>query len=390
MKTLKKENWSSSFNLIGAAKINEYTYKIDEKSEGSDWIYNAFNLGVDCGEKHGVVYAEMMGGYSSEKAGVIFAHGKKEDGSDDFDSKIQVDWEDRFDDSILEGIGELCFITVGLEKTNKDKTFYKKFLSSYDAIAYIKSHLEDNMVINVKGNLKYSTYNGKTQVRKNINSIVLSKIDDVSKYAARFTQTVLLAKDSVGDFDKSKGIIPIYAKVLDYVKEINGVEVKGNLPLEKMFEFEISNPDRIKDIKKKVFDVKKNITQITFEGNLIEGGAVITATEDDIPDEIKELIDLGVFSLEEALVKCSENGNREQRMVFTKPLVKMIGEEGKKVPVIVKTENKFTEEEISEIYAAIANEQNDKPDVNDTNDEDTDNAESSDENADSMDWLNNL
>ena len=51
------------------------------------------------------------------------------------------------------------------------------------------------MVVNVKGTLKYSSYQDKVQVRKNVTSIVLSKADDVSKYAARFTQSVLLLSE---------------------------------------------------------------------------------------------------------------------------------------------------------------------------------------------------
>ena len=134
-KVITKENWVSSFNLVGVPKVNDYTFKIDERSEKSSWIYNSMNIGIDCGEKFGTVYAEMMGGYSDENQNVIYAHGKDNDGADDFQSKIQVDWDDRFNDDVLESIGDLCFITVGLEKTDKDKTFYKKFLSAYDAIA---------------------------------------------------------------------------------------------------------------------------------------------------------------------------------------------------------------------------------------------------------------
>ena len=224
-KVINKENWVSSFNLIGVPKVTDYTFKIDEKSEKSSWIYNSMNLGIDCGEKFGTVYAEMMGGYSAEQPGVIFAHGKKDDGSDDFSTPIQVDWDDRFDDSILDTIGDLSFITVGLEKTDKGKTFYKKFLSAYDAIAYIKEHLTDNMVVNVRGTLRYSLYQNNVQVRKNITSIVLSKVDDAAKYAARFTQTILIDKDSASlkNIDKDKGVMFVEARVLDYLKEYNGI-----------------------------------------------------------------------------------------------------------------------------------------------------------------------
>ena len=112
---IKKKDWVSNFNLIGKAKINDYTYKINEKSEKSNWIYNALNLGIDCGEKYGVVYSELMGGYGEDRDNVIYAFGKREEGSDDSPKQIKVDWEDRFNDDVLEEIGDISFITVGLE-----------------------------------------------------------------------------------------------------------------------------------------------------------------------------------------------------------------------------------------------------------------------------------
>lgn len=348
-KVIKRENWVSNFTLIGKPKINDYTFKIDEISEKSNWRYSSLNLGVDCGEKFGVVYCEMMGGYSEEGSSVIYAHGKNDDGSDNFEEQIIVDWDDRNNEEILETIGDLSFITVGLEKTDKGKTFYKKFLSAYDAIAYIKEHIDEDTVVNVKGTLKYSTYNDKTQCKKVINSIALSKADDVSKYAARFTQSMLLDKDSANlkTVDKEKGIMYIDARVLDYVKEINGNEIKGQYPFSKQFEYifpDLSNAEQCKKIMDKLFKVKKGITQATFEGDLIEGGAVVTATLDDIPDDIKELIECGVFTEEEALVKCSSNGNREQRMVIRKPMIRLVGDD--KQPVAQIFPEKFSEEDL--------------------------------------------
>ena len=347
-KTITKKDWQSSFNLIGRPVVNDYTFKIDEKSEKSNWVYNSLNLGVDCGEKHGTVYAEMMGGYSEENENRIYAHGKKDDGSDNFDAQIVVPWEDRFKDEVLEEIGDLSFITVGLEKTNADKTYYKKFLSAYDAIAYIKEHLTDDMIVNVRGNLKYSEYNGTVQVRKNITSIALSKAEDSSKYKATFTQSVLLDKDSASlkEIDKDKGVMFVNARVLDYVKEINGIEVKGQYPYKKQFEFamDFSNETQCKKIYEKLFKVKKAVSQVTFDGDFIEGGAVVTTTIDDLPDEIRDLVEMGVYTEEEACAKCTANGNRERRMVLRKPSIKLVGEE--KTPVIQVFSERYEEDDL--------------------------------------------
>ena len=388
-KVLEKKNWSNTFMLIGEAKVNDYTYKLDEKSEKSDWVYNSLNLGVYCGETCGTVYAELMGGYGAERDNVVYVHGKDSEGKDDFDDKFTIDWDDRFDEKILESVGDLCFLTVGLEKDKGGKVYYKKFLTPYDMIAYIHENLEDGMVINVKGNLKYSTYNDNVQVKKEINSVVLSKVDDSSKYAARFTQTMLLTKDSVGKADKDTGVLPIYAKVLDYVKEYKGKEVRTNIPFDKTFEYELdlSNPEMAKKVVDKVFKVQKGVTEVTFEGDLIEGGAVVTATEDDIPDDIKALIAIGVFTMEEALAKCTVSSGREKRMVIRKPLIKMVEDkEGNKTPTIQKFDKKYEEEDLILDFMLASDDEEEEveaeTEVEDTDDE----APANDDN----DWLNNL
>ena len=374
---IKRDNWIANFNLIGEAKINDYTFKIDERSEKSGWIYNSLNLGVDCGEKHGVVYCEMMGGFSDSGNNVIYAHGKDDDGKDDFNEKLQIDWEDRMNDDILESVGDLSFITVGLERTDKGKMFRKKFLSPYDAIAYIQEYLKDGMKVNVRGTLKYSTYNDKTQVRKNITSIFLSNADSPDKYVARFNQTILLDSDSASlkpeNIDKDKSVMYVDARVLDYVKEINGHEIKGQYPFRKQFEYQMdfTKPDVCKKVIDKVFKVRKGITQYTFEGIFIEGGAMITATLDDIPDEIKELIEIGVYTEEEALTRCSTNGSREQRMILTRPYIKNT-EDGS---VLQRFDEKYTEEDLS--FDFLYQDDSDDEDFASNDDED-------------MDWLNDL
>lgn len=345
---IKKTDWVSSFTLVGAAKVNDYTFTIDKQSERSSWVYNSMSLNVDCGEKHGSIRAEMMGGYSPDRENIIYAHGKDDDGNDDFSKQMTIAWEDRFDDTILDEVGKLSFIVVGLEKTTAGKTYYKNFLSEYDAIAYAQEHLEDGMVVNVKGRLQYSMYNDTVQVRKTIQSIVLSSADEPSKYYARFTQSVLLDKDSASlkDVDKDKGVMYVNARVLDYVKELNGTEIKGQYPFTEQFEFpmDFTKPELCKKVYDKLFKVKKNVRQVTFDGIFVEGGATITATMDDVPDDVKELIDMGLYSEEEALVKCSASGSRERRMILQKPVIKLVGDD--KTPVVQIFDDKYEEDEL--------------------------------------------
>lgn len=383
---ITKSDWVSNFTLIGEAKVNDYTFKIDEHSNKSSWIYNSMNLGIDCGEKFGCVYAELMGGYSEDRENIIYVHGKDENGNDDFGQTFTVDFEDRLNDEVLESVGDLCFITVGLEKTDKGKTYYKNFLSAYDAIAYAQEHLEDGMVVNVRGRLQYSIYNDNVQVRKTIQSIVLSNVDDSSKYVARFTQSVLLDKDSASlkDVDKDKGVMYVNARVLDYLKELNGVEIRGQYPYNVTFEFpmDLTKPDTCKKIYEKLFKVKKNVRQVTFEGEFVEGGAVVQTSWEDVPDDIKDLVEIGVYSKEEALQKCSANGSRERRMLLKKPHIKLVGDD--KTPVIQVFDDKYTEDELIIDTGAVEDDEEELP-----FDEDKSSNESSGGDSD-MSWLDEL
>ena len=391
--TLKKG--VSQFQLIGEAKINDYTFKIDEQS-ASGWIYNSMNLGVDCGNGN-TVYCDMMGGYSSVNDSVIYVHGKTENDNgkevDDYENRFTVDWEDRFDEDIIEEIGNQCFITVGLEKDNKGKTFSKKFLSAYDAIEYIKENLEEGTVINVKGNLKYSSYQGNTQVKKEVTSVFLSKADDPSKYSATFQQTILIDKDSLDKYDKESSSFPINAYVVDYVGKYgeNKQEIRQNVAFPKTFQFNISETELEKGTKlaNKLFKAKKdNVNELLVEGDIIEGQAKINITLDDVPDDIKELIELGAYTEEEALAKCAVGNTREKKMVIRKPVIRIVGEGDDKTPTIIRTDNKYKFDDLI-FLSQLINEDDDDDSKGKASDKDNSNDEDDNEEY-SLDDLDKL
>lgn len=362
----------SQFQLVGITKINDYTFKIDEQSD-SGWVYNVMNLGVDCGNGN-VVYADMMGGYSSVNDSIIYVHGKKknDDGKevDDYDNRFTVDWDDRFDQDIIDQIGNQCFITVGLEKDAKDKTFAKKFLSAYDAIEYIKEHLTEGTVINIKGNLKYSMYQDSIQVKKEVTSVYLSKVDDPSKYSATFQQTILVDKDSIGKYDKETGSFPITAYIVDYVGKYgqDKIEIKQNVVFPKVFQFEVaeSNLEKGAKLLAKMFKAKKdNVNEITVEGNIVEGQAKVNITIDDVPEDIRELIELGAYTEEEALAKCAVGNTREKKMLIKKPVIRLVGEGDTKTPVVLKTDDKYKFSDLVFLSQLLPNEDEEEKNKND-------------------------
>lgn len=349
-KALKRSK--ASFNLIGRVKVTDKTFNLDN-SYDSGWTDNSMYVGVDCGNGN-TVYAEMRSGFFPEKENTIRAYSKDEKDDSGKSKSVEIAWEDRLDESLYDSISDTSFLTVGVEKDVKGKTVYKRFLTAYDAVEYLSEHLEDGMTVNVKGDLKYQEYDGNVSVNKDITSIVLSRVEDEADFRAAFSQTILVDSKSIGKKNDEKNTIELSAYVVDYVgkPKIDGekIEVKKNVTFPKLFEVQIDEkPEITAKMLQKFFKPKKGkVTELTVVGNLIEGGTTVTITEDDIPDDIKELIDMGLYSKEEAERKCAvgNNGNRERRMVIVKPDIIYVGSGEDRKPSVAFEDGKYDEEDL--------------------------------------------
>ena len=348
-KALKKGK--ATFNLIGRAKVTDKTFNLDN-SYDSGWTDNQMYLGVDCGNGN-IVYAEMRSGFFPDKDNVIRAYDKNEKDESGKSKSVEIAWEDRLDEALLDSIADSSFLTVGVEKDVKGKTVYKKFLTAYDAVEYLNDYLEDGVVVNVKGNIGYSEYEGNVSVKKDITSIVLSKVENEEDFKATFSQTILVDSKSIGKKNEEKGTMELEAYVIDYVgsPKIDGekVKIKKNVVFPRTFEVEINeNPEITAKMLQRFFKPKKGkLTEITVTGNLVEGAAIVNITEDDIPDDIKELIAMGLYSEEEAEKKCAVgNNNREKRMIIVKPDITYVGQGDERKPTVAFEENKYEDSDL--------------------------------------------
>lgn len=348
-KALKKGK--AAFNLIGRVKVTDKTFNLDN-SYDSGWTDNSMYVGVDCGNGN-TVYAEMRSGFFPDEDNVIRAYSKDEKDDAGKSKSVEIAWEDRLDESLYDSISDSSFLTVGVEKDVKDKTVYKKFLTAYDAVEYLNEHLEDGMIVNVKGTIGYNEYEGNVSTKKEITSIVLSKIDNEADFKATFSQTILVDSKSIGKKNDDKGTMELAAYVVDYVgkPKIDGekIEVKKNVTYPKTFEVAINeNPEITAKMLQRFFKPKKGkITEITVTGNLVEGGSTVNITEDDIPDDIKELIEMGLYSEEEAEKKIAVgNGNRERRMIIVKPDITYVGTGDDRKPTVAFEDGKYDEDDL--------------------------------------------
>ena len=378
------------FNLLGTVKVNDYSFDIDKVS-ASGWKGSKAKLYIDCGES-GDIYCETPNsGYfpskneeDDEKGSKteIFAHGMKASDNDpkklidDYKNKIEIKWEDRFDEEILETLGNNCFSKGALEVDTKGKTVLEKFLTPYDLVTYLQSNLEDGQVVKVSGKLVYSIYDDTPQIKKEIEYIGLSgvkltekeKEDGVllsSKFYAKFSQTMYVTKESLGKYDKEKQSFPVEAYVVDYVGKVTQNNETKKIGKNACFKVNYQLPllDRKPEILAKLatlmFGIKKSteMNQLTVDGIIAKaGGADTTLTLEELPQDIQELVELGAYTEEEAIEKVVGKKSRaKEDFLILKPQVKLVGDDDDKTPVVQIIKGKFTPDDIV-TYQMLINE----------------------------------
>lgn len=301
------------FTVVGIAKVNDYT--VQEETSESGFKYRKIRIGIQT-EEGNTIYCEAIGGYFPNRDENKLYVQSKEDYK-----QFDIAWEDRFNEEVIKSINPLSLITVGLEKTDKNKTYYKNFVSWFDACDYVKQHIKDGMVVRVQGELKYPEYNGKTQIRKEIQSIVLSAATP-EKYGATFIQSVLLQKDAIDKSHvKEDGELDIIAQVLDYDRE-----AKATRPYNMIYKvpFNKDNKDKITKVLEKFIKVAKSdvVRVLNIEGAIREGTEISQIDPKDIDPEMRELIDMGIYDEEEIIKKMVVKGNSISKFYFTRPYIK--------------------------------------------------------------------
>lgn len=310
------------FRLRGIPVIDDYTFDLDQVSS-SGYVYSRLNLKIDLDNGDRVV-TEMMGGYFPNNPKDILAHGKSEDGTDDFYNLISVPWEKRNDPETLEDIGEGCFIKIGLNKdysSNNNQLMYEYFLSEYDAIQYLYENKDMIGKVSISGNMEYQLYNGVETVRKKIRTISITSREGCEN---TFVQGMYI-KDKCIENKEDEIIITGY--IPSYIKEYNGIMLKKSALIPAKFhvllnEMKSEEIDNVKKIISKYFATEKGFyTKISIEGRFREGLTTRKLTIDDLDNDTKYLIYANIISLEEATSMLVGTGTNRKIMEYVRPRI---------------------------------------------------------------------
>lgn len=351
-----------NFTLIGKAKLGQYSFKIDEKSKKSAYIYSQANLTLKT--KEGEISASVMGGYNPEKDNVIYTFTKGDKNKKG--QKFTVSWEDRFDEEIIETVADMKLFKAGVSRKEDGTVKYVKFLHPYDFISHLEQHMVDGEVYVIRGELQYQEYNGELKVNKNITSVTLAKeeiANDPETHVSKFTQTILTDSNFLGKPDKETMTVPVDAYVVDFFNEYQGQEIvrmengkeKNGLtmPVPKSFDFKIAKDmETTKKLLKYLKPKRGAVTEIVMEGIFSKSQGELKGEEltiDDLDDDIKFMVEIGAYSLEEALGKVNfvYGEKTPEKMLLTRPAIKKIeNKDGSSTLTVNYTPDKYNEEDL--------------------------------------------
>ena len=177
------------------------------------------------------------------------------------------------------------------------------------------------------------------------------------------TQTVLLDEDSfkrITKQDKEDGEVVIRAYAPEYVSKVNGKPYKKTIPFSLPIHVRIGEDiEKTQKILDKLFKVPKGkIRELTIEGEIVEGyeQGEVSSNDIELSAELKELIEMGLYSEKEAREKMVVRGNKVSKLIFTRPYLQKDKDDAKNLKVAIDDDKYKPEDMII-------------PDVNDLNNE---------------------
>jgi hypothetical protein len=303
------------FDVTGTITLNDKSFGLDKHGKANpNYTYSQIDIQMK-NEDGDTFFLNAMDGFDSQKGKTLYARDK--DGNN-----IKISFADRKNQTIIEQIDNRSFVSVALTKEEPDESGfrrwkYENFLALYDAIAYLQPRLETGMKLRVTGQTRYNTYNGDTQKNFSINNIYLLDETDTYKSGFIFRQNVILKHDDVDLSEwEENNVAKVNAHIL--IKSHQKFEM---LPLELSVR---ADPDK-KDTYKRVIDKfltvdEDKVRRINIEGKYHRGFVASQVTEEDLPDEAKELIEDGLYSQDEVL-KMYANRENVDEMIITRPVI---------------------------------------------------------------------
>ena len=284
------------FRFTGECVINgeetKNPYVRTGKTKGGN-NYETFSCGLKAA-KNNTAWLELFGMESDE------IHTMDSD-----NSKIDVDWEDRFDEDVVSKVANYKKNVINLDER-------KEFISPYDAVQFLVKNVDEvkGQRITVTGQVNKNVYNGKISDRFQIQNVYLASEDDKNQF--RCTDTFYFDKNSFDTADwKDEKKLYINGWVSSYI-----AEEKKNMYVPQTIIFDCSKIDFDNEKHRKLVEFKlkmigcsltddnkikvgvgKSVYSMSVVLSYNNGAVAEELTEADLTDAQKEAVELGIKTM---------------------------------------------------------------------------------------------
>lgn len=226
--------------------------------------------------------------------------------------KMDVDWDDRFDEDIIEKVANYRKYIVDLGDEHGGR---QEFITAYDMIEHLREHLPnyDGRVV-VTGQFTRDWYAKKKTYFSKFRIQNVFAAPEERKNRLLLTMDLFYNKSSLddSDFDENKKM------TLDcYIEQyINKDEGRKYVPIQVVFsgaKYDLENEKHKKlfDYKMKYIKVKnKNMVHIPWEIVLLRGAEKAEFDESMLTDSQREQVELGIKSVDDFRPKGNIYGDR--------------------------------------------------------------------------------
>lgn len=226
--------------------------------------------------------------------------------------KMDVDWDDRFDEDIIEKVANYRKYIVDLGDEHGGR---QEFITAYDMIEHLREHLPnyDGRVV-VTGQFTRDWYAKKKTYFSKFRIQNVFAAPEKRKNRLLLTMDLFYNKSSLddSDFDENKKM------TLDcYIEQyINKDEGRKYVPIQVVFsgaKYDLENEKHKKlfDYKMKYIKIKnKNMVHIPWEIVLLRGAEEAEFDESMLTDSQREQVELGIKSVDDFRPKGNIYGDR--------------------------------------------------------------------------------
>lgn len=226
--------------------------------------------------------------------------------------KLDVDWDDRFDEDIISKVASYRKYIVDL---GDDHGGRQEFITAYDMIEHLREYLPDyNGRVVVTGQFTRDWYAKKKMYFSKFHVQNVFAAPEERKNRLLLTMDLFYNKASLddSDFDESKKM------TLDcYIEQyINKDEGRKYVPIQVVFsgaKYDLENEKHKKlfDYKMKYIKVKnKNMVHIPWEIVLLRGAEEAEFDESMLTDSQREQVELGIKTVDDFRPKGNVYGDR--------------------------------------------------------------------------------